>query len=156
MPVSLVPFGANWYMFTGGDAGGYNPSSGSTGAFYWGLNIGGLTGDPTTAAYAAVAANVPVARAAATIVDCHLLVATLGASASTQRGTFAIRVNNATDYVVSTDVAWSTTFFAIDTSTLSIRLQPGDFFYPKITPPVWASTNPTATFYVTQVICTTP
>ena len=68
---------------------------------------------------------------------------------STHRVTYAIRVNDATDYVISTTQDWRNSTIGLWTG-LSIPLQEGQTYAVKISTPTW-STNPAVIFNSIQL-----
>lgn len=155
LPIGNLPtsIGLTEWMFVGGDAGGYNPAD--TTPFYLSLNIGPLTGDPSTTAATVANATIPNARVACRIIAAYIDVYVISTLGSAETGTAAIRVNNTTDTTISSSVQWTAVAQSYNNTGLNIALAVGDYFQIKIIPPAWA-TNPISTFYICRVIAAFP
>lgn len=77
--------------------------------------------------------------------DVSMLV--LGTLGSAEVGTVAIRVNATTDYVISAAVPYTGQIQTVSNTALNsgvgVPVAVGDTIEIKITPPTWATTNPT-------------
>lgn len=128
-------------------SGGYSPVGGTP--FYMLLNMGVLGGNPTTVSPTVAAYNIAEASAPLTITRLRMTIVTVGTLGSAETGSLAILVNNTTSNAVLTNtLQWNAVQTNYSATGLSIALNTGDFFVPKITPPASWATSPVATFYV--------
>lgn len=144
------------FYFVGGDSGGYNPLDSTS--YYLTINIGPLTGDPSTsAATDGNAAFLAHARVAMTIKAVFVTNFCIGAGSS-ETFTADVRINNTSNSQIISglkcDVAFPTPNNFANTSA-NVALAAGDFIQVKVDTPAWA-TNPTGVIHLVQIYATVP
>lgn len=124
----------NVYPVTLAHAGSFSPADSTI--YYFGGSYSNL---PTNASTGYYKLAVPKSGV---ITGATINTSNIGTLGTTEASTMVIRVNNTTDYALSTTVAYDTISSVYTISGLNIPVMAGDYLQIKWTTPAWV-TNPT-------------